>query len=155
MAKKSKLLVLVDDSEHSRVAIRYACREAESLNFKVELLHVLDPREYNSLFMAGDAVREERHEEVNEMLKGMIKDVKDFTKIKPTKRIAEGRLSDAVVSVIEEDADINMLVLGKAPEEAGKKDLITMLSAELVGKIMIPMVIVPGNLTDKQIEDLT
>ncbi|PIR32016.1 MAG: hypothetical protein COV36_05620, partial [Alphaproteobacteria bacterium CG11_big_fil_rev_8_21_14_0_20_44_7] len=49
MPKKSKLLVCTDDSQHSRVALRYALKEAESLNFKVEMLHVIDPSEYNTL----------------------------------------------------------------------------------------------------------
>lgn len=149
------MVVLVDNSDHSRVALRYACKEAESLKFKVELLHVVDVSDFNTLFMAGDAVRSERVGEAEAFLKEMVKELKDFTSIKPTINIREGLLSDEVCKVLEEDASANMLIMGKAPEEAGKKDLITMLSAELVGKILVPMMIVPGNLTDKQIEDLT
>lgn len=148
-------MVCVDGSEHSRVAIRYACKEAESLKCKVELLHVLDSTEYNTLFMAGDQLKEERRQEAEDLMKELANEAKTFCGKKPSIKIAEGRLSEEVVKAVEEDGDVNMLILGKAPEEASKKDLITMLSAELVGKIMIPMMIVPGSLTDKQIEELT
>lgn len=155
MPKKSKMLVLVDDSAHSRVAVRFACKEAEGLKCKVELLHVLDASEFNTLFVAGEALREERMAEAEKLLKDMAKQIKDFSSIKPSFNIREGLLSEQVVKAIDEDGTVNMLILGKAPEEASKSDLITMLSAELVGKILIPMMIVPGSLTDKQIEELT
>lgn len=155
MPKKSKLLVTVDDSAHSRVALRYACKEAESLKCQVEILHIINPSEYNTLFVAGDQLREEKIAEAKKFMKAMVKEAADYTKLKITQKTREGLLSEEVCKAVEEDGNINMLILGKAPEEAKKKDIITMLSAELVGKIMIPMVIVPGSLTDQQIDELT
>lgn len=155
MPKKLKLLVCVDNSQHSRVAVRFACREAERLSFKVELIHVINPSEYNTLFMGGDMLREEKQAEADALLKDIAKEAKQFSKIKPTYQIREGFLSDEVVKAIEEDGTVNMLILGKAPESGSKSDFIAVLSAELVSKIMIPMLIVPGDLTDAQIEDLT
>jgi nucleotide-binding universal stress UspA family protein len=155
MAKKSKLLVCVDGSEHSRVAVRFACKEAERLDFKVEMIHVINPSEYNSLFMGGDMLREEKHAEAEKLLKDIVKQIKDLSTIKPSYVIREGFLSDEVVKAIAEDESVNMLILGKAPETASKNDIIALLSAQLVSKIMVPMLIVPGNLTDLQIEDLT
>ncbi len=155
MPKKQKLLVCVDGSEHSRVAVHYACKEAERLNYKVELAHVIDPSEYNSLFMGGDMIRDEKMAEVETLMKSIVKDAKTISKVKPSFKIMEGLLSDEICKFIEEDGTVNMLILGKAPEAAGKGDLITILSAELVSKIMIPMLIVPGSLTDAQIDELT
>lgn len=155
MPKKSKLLVCVDASEHSRVAVHFACKEAIRLEFKVELIHVLNPSDYNTLFLGGDVLRAEKTAEAEELLKELCKEAKEYSGLKPTWTIREGFLSEEVVSHVEEDGTINMLILGKAPAEAGKNDFITMLSAELVSKIMVPMLIVPGNLTDLQIEDLT
>lgn len=155
MPKKSKLLVCVDSSEHSRVAVHYACKEAERLGYKVELIHVINPSDYNSLFMGGEKMREEQLEAAEVMMKEIVKDAKTISKIKPSTIIREGLLSEEVCAAIEEDGTVNMLILGKAPEEASTNDLIAVLSAELVSKIMIPMVIVPGCLTDAQIEDLT
>lgn len=155
MPKKSKLLVCVDASEHSRVAVHYACKEAERLSYKVELLHVINPSDYNSLFMGGDMIREEKMAEAEAAMKAIVKDAKKISDLKPSYKIREGLLSEEVRAAIEEDGTVNMLILGKAPEEASKSDLITVLSAELVSKIMVPMLIVPGNLTDAQIEELT
>lgn len=155
MAKKSKLLVCVDGSEHSRVAVHFACKEAERLGFKVELIHVVNTADVNSLFLAGEKLRAEKTANAEIMLKEIVKEVKDFSPVKPTYKIREGLLSEEIVKYVAEDGNINMLILGKAQGEGSKKDFISMLSAELVSKIMIPMLIVPGNLTDLQIEDLT
>ena len=155
MPKKSKLLVCVDGSEHSRVAVRYACKEAERLGFKVEMIHVINPSEYNTLFMGGDMLREEKMAEAEALLKEIVKEAKGISSIKPSYQIREGFLSDEVVKAIEEDGNINMLILGKAPETSNKKDFIAVLSAQLISKIMVPMLIVPGNLTDLQIDELT
>jgi len=155
MPKKLKLMVCVDRSEHSRVAVRYACKEADRLGFKVEMVHVINPSEYNTLFVGGDMLREEKRAEAEALLKEIIKSTKDLSKVKPSYQIREGFLSDEVVKAIAEDDNVNMLILGKAPETSNKKDFIAQLSAELVSKIMVPMLIVPGNLTDLQIEELT
>ena len=151
---KSKLLVCVDNTEHSRIAVRFACVRAKSLKYGLELIHVINPADYTSLFVSGDKIRAEKRAEAEVVLNKLVDEAKSFAGITPKVLIREGLVSEEVIKAVEEDGGINFLIIGKAPHEAGKKDMITMLSTELVSKIMIPMVIVPGNLTDLQIEEL-
>lgn len=154
--KKSKLLVCVDNSDHSRVALHFACSKAKHLDFALELIHVLNSSEYNSntLFGVGDKIRDERRAEAEKLMNLMAEEAQKYAGITPSCIIREGSLGDEIVKTVNEDGNFNMLIISKAPQEATKKDMITQVTSELAGKLMIPMVIVPGNLTDQQIEEL-
>ena len=66
--------------------------------------------------------------------------------------IREGKKSDAILKLIEEDEDIAILVLGASTNAKGPGPLVSSLAAgKLAGTFPIPIVIVPGNLT---IDDL-
>lgn len=154
--KKSKLLVCVDNTNHSRVALRFACSKAKHLDFALELIHVMNASEYNSntLFGVGDKMRDEKRTEVEKIMNTFAEEAQKYAGITPSCIIREGALGEEIVKAIEEDGNFNMLIIGKASQEASKKDIITQLTAELAGKLMIPLIIVPGNLTDQQIEEL-
>ena len=154
--KKSKLLVCVDNTDHSRVALRFACSKSKHLDFAAELIHVINPSEYNTntLFGVGDRIRDEKRAEAENLMKSFADEAQKYAGITPSFYIKEGSLSDEILKTVTEDGNYNMLILGKAPHEASKKDIITQVTSELAGKLMIPMIIVPGNLTDQQIEEL-
>lgn len=153
--KKSKLLVCVDNTAHSRVAVRFACSKAKHMDFAVELIHVMNASEYNTntLFGVGDKIRDEKRAEVETIMNSFAEEAQSCG-ITPSCIIREGSLGEEIVKAVNEDGNFNMLILGKAPQEASKKDIITQVTSELAGKLMIPMIIVPGNLTDQQIEEL-
>jgi len=154
--KRAKLLVCIDNTDHSRVALHFACSKAKHLNFALELIHVMNPSEYNTntLFGVSDKLRDERRVEVEKVMNTFAAEAQKYAGITPSCIIREGSLADEINKAITEDGNFNMLIIGKASHEASKKDLISQLTSELAGKIMIPMVIVPGNLTDQQIEEL-
>lgn len=153
---RNKLLVCVDNTQHSKVAVRFACSKARVQNFAVELLHVVDSSEYNSssLFGVSDKIRDEKRGEAEWLINEFAAEAQRYAAVTPSCIIREGVLSEEVVKVVKEDGNYNMLIIGKAPQQAKKNDMISMLVSELAGKIMIPMIIVPGNLDDKQIDEL-
>ncbi len=153
---KSKLLVCVDDQPHSIVALHFACSKARHLNYALELIHVVDSSDYNNsaLFGVADKIRDERREVAEKLMSEMAAEVQRYAAITPSCIIREGLVSEEVVKVVKEDTDFNMLIIGKAPQEAKKNDMISLLTSELASKLMIPMIIVPGNLSDKDIDDL-
>ena len=154
--KKSKLMLCIEDSAHSRVALKYAASKAKNQGFALELIHVINPSEYNTstLFGAGEKIRDERRGEVEKIMKSFAADAQKFYGITPSCIIREGVLAVEIVKAINEDGNFNMLVLGKAAVDLKPKDIISQLTSELATKIMIPMIIVPGSLTDQQIEEL-
>ena len=153
---KNKLLVCVDKTEHSKVAVRFASAKAKNLKMAVEFLHVIDSSEYNSntLFGVTDKIRDEKRAEAEKLMTALAQEAQNYAGVTPSCMIREGVIGEVVVKVVKEDSNFNMVIIGKAPQEAKKNDVIAMLTSELASKLMIPMTIVPGNLGDKEIEEL-
>ena len=74
--------------------------------------------------------------------------------ITPERVIREGDPGVQILDVIAGDADIAMLVLAASEGAEGPGPLITML-AKTAGAFPIPIVLVPGNLADADIDALS
>ena len=68
--------------------------------------------------------------------------------------IREGDPTEQILDVIDKDADIAMLVLAANPGPEGPGPIITLM-AKTVGSFPIPVIIVPGELTDVEIDALS
>ena len=153
---KKKYLVCVDNTEHSKVAVKYACSKARQIDGAVELIHIIDSSEYNNntLFGVSDRIRDERRKEAEQLMVDMASEAQRFAVITPSCIIREGVVSEEVVKVVTKDGGFCKLIIGKAPHEAKKNDMISMLTSELASKLMIPITIVPGNLSDQEVGEL-
>ncbi len=152
---KPTFLVCVNDKPHSKTALRFACTRAKRINSEVLLMYVVDPVDYNSLFSVGDVIKEERVQHAEDILETMVEDAKKWAKITPRTKVCEGLIKDEVIKLIQEDSSISLLVLGVAADgSSNKTGLLTQLAGEIGDEFNIPMLIVPGNLTDAQIKEL-
>ena len=152
---KSKFLVCVNEKEHSSTALRFACTKAKWRKNAVDMLYVIDPIDYNTVFSVGDKIKEDRRADAEKLLTKMAGEALEWSDINPTAIIREGRIAEEIIACIEADHDINLLVVGTAADgSSGKGGLLTQLTAEIGDKYHIPLLIVPGNLTDQQIEEL-
>jgi hypothetical protein len=152
---RTKFLVFIDDNEHSRVALRYACRKARLKGQPVEMLFVINPTDYNSIFAVSDVMRQERREEVEKILTKMSEEVQEWSGITPSLNIREGSVADEIVSCIAQDNGIGMLFISSDPAAAsGGVKLVSSLLSQLDEKLHLPMLVVPAHLTDQQIEAL-
>jgi nucleotide-binding universal stress UspA family protein len=68
--------------------------------------------------------------------------------------IREGDPGEQILDVIDKDVDISMLVLAANPGPEGPGPIITTM-AKTVGSFPIPLVVVPGGLTDEEIDALS
>ena len=68
--------------------------------------------------------------------------------------IREGDPTEQILDVIDKDVDIAMLVLAANPGPEGPGPLVTMISAA-VGSFPIPVTIIPGDLSDGEIDALS
>jgi nucleotide-binding universal stress UspA family protein len=152
---KSKLLLCVNDSEYSRVALRFTCNRAKNGGHPVEILHVIKPSEYQNFLSNNDVMREEKRQEAEELLKRFSEEAYESFGVTPSLMLKEGIVGEEIVAAVEEDHTINMLLVGTPPENSSRSNLIPWLSSQLGKSLLIPMLIVPGNLTDQQIGELT
>ena len=74
--------------------------------------------------------------------------------VRPEFVIREGVVRDEILKLIGEDPDIRILVLAAAPGSGGPGPLVTALAGQMSGNLQIPVMVVPGSLTDQQLEEL-
>ena len=148
-------LCVVDESDEMGNALRFACRRANRTGRRVSLLYVIQPAEFQHWMAIGDRMREEGREEAEELLQVVSSVVHKRTGQMPTCYIREGTIREEVVDLINEDTDIALLVLGAATGTDGPGPLITYLVEKMAGRLRVPVTIVPGSLTEEEIDAIT
>ena len=149
-------LCVVDQSEELQQALRYACNRAKYTGGRVALLYVIEPTEFNHWMAVGDLMREERRQEAEEMLQVVANTVQQRTDAMPIIYIREGQVLDELLDLIrDKEAGISILVLGAATGTSGPGPLVSALTQKMAGKLQIPIAIVPGAMTDAEIDAIT
>ncbi len=154
--KTRVLLCVVDESEELKVALEYAALRARRAGSRVALLYVIEqPADFHHFASIGDLMREEAREEAEQRLQRAAAQVQRWSGTMPILYIREGTRSEEVIKLIDEEPDISVLVLGAAVGTSGPGPLTTSLTGKSVGKMRVPIMIVPGNLSEEDLESLT
>ncbi|HAE47613.1 MAG: universal stress protein [Tistrella sp.] len=150
-----KFLVCVDGSAHSRVAVRYACRRARARGGRVTLLTVIEPAENQHWMSVGNLMAEELREQAEQVLQEIAAEVNAFAGLMPELLVRVGPIGDEILRQMREDKDIGMIVLAARPPSEGPGKLVRWLASQLAGELLVPMTIVPGNLSEDDLLRLT
>ena len=153
--KDFTFLCVVDESEELSRAIRFSCRRAERVGGKVALVYVIQPAEFQHWVSVGDLMREEARQEAEDLMMGVAKGVQDCSGLTPEIYIREGNTTEELIKLIEEEKSISLLVLGAAAGEDGPGPLVSYLIEKAAGKLRVPITIVPGNLSNEEIDSIT
>lgn len=154
--KPVKFLVSVDKADESRIAMRFACAKARKRGGSVDILHVIEPpADLQGFAGLADKARKEKREAAETLLNELAAEVNESFGLTPSFVIREGEITDEIVAACEEDPDVTMLVLGAAPESNRYSKILSQLSNQSGKRLLIPIMIVPGNLTDQQIEEVS
>ena len=152
---KPKCLVIIDETSEWDRAVYYASRWAVRVGGGVVMLRIIEIEDQNQQWLGvADIMRAEAHEEANAALDRASGRANGIAAITPERVIREGESTEQLLDVIEKDVDIAMLVLAANPGPEGPGPIITMM-AKTVGTFPIPVTIVPGNLTDEEIDALS
>ena len=155
-AKRDRVfLVVVDDSAEREVALKYACLRARNGGGRLALLRVLEPVGMIEWAGVGVLMAEERREEAEKLLSAMAAEVNEITGGLPILLIREGEPRDELLSLLEEDPRISILVLAAATGGSGPGPLISALTGRYAAKLAVPMTIVPGALSESELERVT
>jgi nucleotide-binding universal stress UspA family protein len=148
-------LVVVDDSEEMRVALRYASLRAKHTGGRVALLYVIEPSDLQQWMAVETLMREERREQAEALLQKLSAEVSDLCGAVPIVHIREGRRRDELLALLEEEPSISILVLAAGTGPEGPGPLVTQLVGKMSGRMRVPITVVPGNLSDEQIAALS
>jgi nucleotide-binding universal stress UspA family protein len=148
-------LVVVDDTPERAVALRYASLRAARSGGRVALLRVVEPVEQAEWAGIGAMMQQERREEAEAMLAGLAAQVKDITGGLPMLIIREGGTAEQLLALLDEDPRISILVLATSISARGPGPLITALTGKMAGRLSVPMTIVPGGMSEQELERVT
>ena len=149
-----KFLVVVDGTPESHAALRFAARRAHGTGGKVALLLVVEPESHEHWLGVGSLMKEEAQAEAELVLAECVALVKLLGGESPQSHIRHGPLAEEITGLIDEDKSISTLVLASATGGSGPGPLVSAIGA---GKssVHIPVTIVPGDLSDEEIDALT
>jgi hypothetical protein len=148
-------LVVIDETPECDRAVYYGSRRAARTNSNLVMLGVVPLGESNQQWLGvGELMREEAHEEVQKRLDHYAARAKNLAGIEPERVIREGAKAEEVLKLIDEDEDIAVLVLAAAAGNEGPGPLVSSLAGSGSGTFPIPITIVPGNLTDEELDAL-
>jgi nucleotide-binding universal stress UspA family protein len=152
---KPKCLVIVDDSPEADRAVYYASRWAVRSGGGVVMLRIIETEDQNQQWLGvADIMRAEAYEEANAALDRAAGRAGGIAAITPDRAIREGDPIEQILAAIDEDSDITMLVLAANPGAEGPGPLIALI-AGAVGSFPIPVMIIPGELTEADIDALS
>lgn len=150
-----KFLVVIDDSPECDRAVYFASRRALRTGASVLMLRVIETQDRNQQWLGvADIMRAEAHEEANAVLDRHAARVSSITGVMPERVIREGDKAEELLKLIEEDEDIAVLVLAAATGKEGPGPLVATLSKN-AGEFPIPVGIVPGHLSDADLDTMS
>jgi len=149
---KRKYLVIIDDSEECERAVHWAAKRAGRTKSQIVMLRVIDTEESNQQWLGvADVMMAEAKEAANKAFDKYTAVIKKIARLTPERSIRQGDLTEEILKLIEEDADIGILALAAGTGKDGPGPLVSSLS-KTAGTFPIPIAVVPGQLSDDELD---
>ncbi len=145
-------LVVVDESPEMRKALHYACRRAKRTGGRVALLYVMPPPEAQQWGTVAELMHQEARQQAEEVVARHAETAATLTGQTPAIHIREGKSRDELLKLLAEDRSISVLVLGSSSTGEGPGPLVTAFTGKAGSQLRIPLTIVPGGLSEAEID---
>lgn len=147
-------LVVADDSKELHQALYYAARRAATAGGEVALFRCIEPIEGQ----LWGGVTEIMEAEAEQASKNLLLELSEYCEKlgapKPRTFVRKGILHEELFNLIDKEKAIRVLVLGVSIEHGNPGPLINYVINKGSNECRVPITIVPGNLTDEQIDAL-
>ena len=147
-------MVVVDESEEMRNALRFACRRAQHTQGRVALLYVIEPVEFQHWLGVGRVMEEEARADAERRMQALAAEVYQQTGSMPIVHIREGDRAEELVKLLQEEGSASLLVLATAVA-SNPGPLVTYLMSNFGRGVRTPVTLVPGQLTEAEIDAVT
>ncbi|MFN3815434.1 universal stress protein [Brevundimonas sp.] len=151
-----KFLVVADDTPEFDSALRFAARRALSTGGRVVLLRAIPPSAFEHWTGVREEIERQQRQEAEALLHRLGEKAAALSGAAPVFLVEEAETRDAIRKAVEEDDEIKILVLAAATGGRGPGPLVTAIAKEGagIGGRRLPVTVVPGDLTDEEVEDL-
>lgn len=145
-------LIVVDESEEARAALRFAARRAARTGATVEILALIPPQDFIQWGAVQAAMEEEARLRAEAMVLQASGAIIEEAGIQPSITVKQGEAVREVTDLLKSRDDISALILGA--EEGGPGPLVSHFAA-VSGTLPCPLIVVPGNLDDETLDRLS
>lgn len=149
-----KFLVVADESAECVRAIHFAARRAGRIGAGIIMLAVTEAVDFQHWLGVGDVMKAEAEDKARALLERYASIGRSLAGIEPEMVVRSGSKAEEIRALIEADADISFLVLAAGTSAEGPGPLVSLLAGKAAGSFPIPVVIVPGGLSDAEIDAL-
>lgn len=147
-------LVVIDDNDVARIALRFAARRAQKTGGAVEILALVAQQEFVQWGAVQAAMEEEARLRAEAMVAQAASALIEETGIMPSITVKQGDPVVAVREILAEQPHVAALVLG-APESGAPGKLITHFAGVEAGQLPCPLMIIPGSLSEEALDRLS
>ena len=151
---RPKFMVVVDETPECERAVHFAARRAARTGASILMLSVTTPPDEFEWIGVADAMLAEAEAEARERLETAAASARSSAGVDPEQVSRVGTKAEEIVKLIEEDEDISFLVLAAGTGTEGPGPLVTTIAGKSSSTFQIPVVIVPGGITDEEIDAL-
>lgn len=147
-------LVIIDDTDEARVALRYASRRASKTGGTLHLLTLIPPQPFSAFASVQATIEAEAHENAETLLATAAGNLFTESGKMPVISVMQGDAVKAVRAYLGEHPEISTLVLGAAAHgEPGP--LVSHFAGSSAGTMPCPVFVIPGSLSEEDIDRLS
>ena len=147
-------LVIIDETAEAHVALRFATRRAARTGGVVHLLSLVPPQPFVAFGGIQATIEEEARGRAEVMATSAAGSILSEGGLLPTIAVKVGDGIKIVQEYLAAHPEVAALVLGAAGS-GGPGPLVTHFSGPGLGKLACPLYIVPGSLSDEEIDRLS
>jgi len=152
LERRRRIVVVIDGSPESEVALRFAAGRAVHVDGgSLVLFHAIPPAQFGHWMAVEDKMKEESVEQAEALMRDVAGKVYDYCGHHAEIIITHGKPKDELIAFMDKEEDIFALFLGASTAE-DPGPLVDYFSGTAVGSMKCIVVIVPGGLSDEQID---
>lgn len=148
-------LVIADGSEEFQIAAYYAARVATARRGSIAIAHITDMNDFMHWGKVEALIQRDLRLRAEKELWQAAKEVNEEHGLFPSLYIKEGQMVDKILEIIEEEKNIRALILAGSNNSNNPGPLVTYFSGKGMGRLRIPVIIVPGHLDKAAINAIT
>lgn len=143
-------LVIMDDTEEARAALRFAARRAVRTGGAVHILALVPRQEFVAFGGVQATIEEEARDRAEVLAMAAAGSLASESGLTPVIAVMQGDGPQSVRAYLGDHPEVSALVLGAALD-GGPGPLVTHF-AGIAGQLPCPLMIVPGGLDDETID---
>ena len=147
-------LVVIDESDEARLALRFSARRAAKTGGALHILSLVAPADFVAWGGVQATMEAEAREKAEELVAAAAGTIFDELGIQPMITIKKGSGVEVVKEMLDEHPEITALVLGAAASGA-PGPLVTHFTGNNAGSLPCPVMVIPGSLDDAALDKLS